>query len=334
MAEAAPFTTLKNASTCRGTRTDPERRARACLVRERHRVHARSRGERVNPVLRLQGPVCAGRPRREDSMTILICATCGTSFPNSPAPPDRCPICDEERQYVPAGGQRWTTHDEIARHHSNAWRQLAPDLLELQTVPAFGIGQRALLLRTPRGNVLWDCIALLDEATIQLIQALGGLEAIAISHPHYYTTMQDWAAAFDVPVYLHALDRDWVQRPDERLLFWDGEARTLMPGLDLLRVGGHFPGGTVLHHAQGDGSLFVGDILQVGADRRTVSFLWSYPNWLPLSGSTVARMAGRLEGRPFARVYGAFGLHVEADGEAVVRRSAERYLELLSTEQP
>lgn len=223
---------------------------------------------------------------------------------------------------------------DLNRGHSNAWRRLAPDLLELQTVPTFGIGQRALLLRTPHGNVLWDCIALLDGATIQLIQALGSLKAIAISHPHYYTTMQDWAAAFDVPVYLHARDRGWVQRPDERLLFWDGDARTITPGLELLRLGGHFPGGTVLHQTEGEGSLFVGDILQVGADRNTVSFLWSYPNWLPLSGSTVARMASRLEGRHFSRVYGAFGLHVEADGEAIVRRSAERYLELLSTEQP
>lgn len=267
-------------------------------------------------------------------MPIQICVTCGTSFPDTPAPPTRCPICDDERQYVPAAGQSWTTREALALGHSNAWRQLEPDLFELRTFPAFGIGQRAFLVRTPHGNVLWDCLALLDAATLTLIRALGGLSAIAISHPHYYTSMQDWAAAFDVPVYLHARDREWVQRPDARLVFWEEDERTILPGLDLVRLGGHFPGGTVLHRQSGDGALFVGDILQVAADRRTVSFLWSYPNWLPLSGQTVARMAGRLEGRRFERVYGAFGLHVEADGETVVRCSAERYLALLKSEQP
>ena len=64
--------------------------------------------------------------------------------------------------------------------------------------PAFAIGQRALLLRTAGGNVLWDCIAL-DAATVTLIKGLGGIKAIAISHPHFYTTMVEWARAFDCP---------------------------------------------------------------------------------------------------------------------------------------
>lgn len=180
-------------------------------------------------------------------MATPICVTCGTSFPDRPAPPPRCPICDEERQYVPASGQSWTTPDRLAANHANAWRQAEPGLFEIETQPRFGIGQRAFLLRTPHGNVLWDCVALLDPATVELVRALGGLAGIAISHPHYYTTMPDWAAAFDAPVYLHARDRDWVMRPDDRVVFWEEDERTILPGLDLLRLGGHFPGGTVLH---------------------------------------------------------------------------------------
>lgn len=270
-------------------------------------------------------------------MSIQICATCGTSFPDATNPPARCRICDEERQYVPASGQHWTTPDALAANHSNAWRQPEPDLFELRTFPSFGIDQRAFLARTPEGNVLWDCLALLDDATVALVEALGGLSAVAISHPHYYTTMQDWAATFDVPIHLHARDREWVMRPNDRLLFWDEDERQIGPGLTLLRLGGHFPGGTVLHWeggANGRGALLTGDILQVGADRRTVSFLWSYPNRLPLSGATVARIARRLEARRFERVYGAFGLSVGEDGHGVVQRSARRYRELLNEEQP
>ena len=92
---------------------------------------------------------------------------------------------------MPPAGQVWTTPDKLAGGHVNAWRQLEEDLFEIHTHPQFGIGQRALLLRTPRGNVLWDCVSLLDEATISLIRGLGGLRAITISHPHYYTRMQD-----------------------------------------------------------------------------------------------------------------------------------------------
>ena len=270
-------------------------------------------------------------------MPIHLCVTCGTSFPDAPAPPERCPICDEERQYVPASGQRWTTPEALAAGHANAWRRPEPGLFEIETAPRFGIGQRAFLIVTPQGNWLWDCVALLDEASLALVRALGGLAGIAISHPHYYTTVTDWAAAFDAPVHLHARDRDWVMRPDPRLVFWEGDEHGLAPGLTLMRLGGHFPGGTVLHWqggADGHGALLTGDIVQVGADRKTVSFLWSYPNWMPLSGGSVARIAARLAPLRFARIYGAFGLHVEEEGEAVVRRSAARYRALLEQDQP
>jgi len=270
-------------------------------------------------------------------MPFHICNTCGTSYPDTPEPPPHCPICEDERQFVPRGGQTWTTMAKLAMGHVNAWRQLEADLFELHTHPGFGIGQRALLLRTPHGNILWDCIALLDEATQALVRALGGLKAIAISHPHYYTCMQDWARAFSCPVHLHAADAKWVMRGDPSIRHWEGETLAIAEGLTLLRLGGHFAGGTVLHWAEGaahGGALLSGDIVQVAADLTRVSFLWSYPNMMPLSAETVRRIADTLKPWPFDRIYGAFpGRQVMSGGAHAVQRSAARYLELLQGRQ-
>jgi DNA-directed RNA polymerase subunit RPC12/RpoP len=139
-------------------------------------------------------------------MPVYICKTCGTSFPQTPTPPAQCPICEDERQFVPRRRQQWTTPQDLREDHVNGWARLEPDLFQIQTHPNFAIGQRALLVRTPQGNILWDCVALIDDATIELVRGLGGLKAIAISHPHYYTTCQDWARAFDCQVHLHAAD--------------------------------------------------------------------------------------------------------------------------------
>ena len=271
-------------------------------------------------------------------MPIHICSACGTSYPATAQPPPRCLICDDERQYVPLGGQVWTTPEKLARGHVNGWRQLEADLFEIHTYPNFAIGQRALLLRTPAGNILWDCIALMDDATEALIRGLGGLRAIAISHPHYYTCMQDWARRFDCPIHLHAADADWVMRPDAAIRHWDGETLEIAEGVTLLRLGGHFAGGTVLHWADGAdgrGAVLSGDILQVAADTRRVSFLWSYPNMMPLAAATVRRIAGTLAPWRFERIYGAFpGRQVMTGGAAVVQRSAARYIELLEGNQP
>jgi glyoxylase-like metal-dependent hydrolase (beta-lactamase superfamily II) len=270
-------------------------------------------------------------------MPIQICSTCGTSFPDASEPPSCCPICEDERQFVPLGGQVWTTPEKLARGHVNAWRQLETGLFEIHTHPQFGIGQRALLLRTAEGNVLWDCVSLLDDATKGLIGELGGLRAIAISHPHYYTCMQDWARCFGCPVYLHAADTEWVMRPDPALCQWQGETREIVRGVTLLRLGGHFPGGTVLHWAggaEGSGAILSGDVVQVAADLGRVSFLWSYPNMMPLSAPTVRRIAGTLTGWKFDRIYGAFpGRQVMTGGAQAVQRSATRYIELLNGEQ-
>lgn len=267
-------------------------------------------------------------------MPVHICKECGTSYAEAPSPPACCPICEDERQYVPRTGQAWTTPAELGANHANAWRRLEPNLFEIHTRPDFAIGQRALLVRTPAGNFLWDCVALIDDATIELIEGLGGLAGVAISHPHYYTRCQDWAAAFGCPVHLHAADREWVMRPDPAIRFWEGDTLALGRDLTLVRLGGHFPGATVLHWTAGadkGGVLLTGDTLQVVADPRRVTFLWSYPNMIPLSAATIRRIADALSQWRVDRVYGfSVGRQITEEGGTAIERSARRYIKLLS----
>jgi hypothetical protein len=148
-------------------------------------------------------------------MPSFICTTCGTQRAESDQPPAGCAICQDERQYLKATGQQWTTLDKLRPTNRNSLKFKEPGLIGIGIDPHFAIGQRALFLRTPRANILWDCLPLLDEAVVEAVTALGGISAIAISHPHYYSSMVEWSRAFGgVPIYLHAGDRQWVMRPD------------------------------------------------------------------------------------------------------------------------
>lgn len=263
-------------------------------------------------------------------MPAFICTTCGTQYPEQDTPPDGCAICREERQYVNPLGQAWTTLAALRRTHFNAFRRHEPGLTGIGTTPGFAIAQRALLLRTARGNILWDCISFIDDATIEIVRALGGIAGIAISHPHYYSSMVEWSRAFgNAPIHLHAADRRWVVRPDPAIAFWDGETQELAPGVTLIRCGGHFAGGTVLHWAQGSGgkgALLSGDIVQVGPDRK-VSFMRSYPDLIPLDATTVQRIADILAPWPFDPIYGAWWDRIiPTGGKPAMDYSVRRYI--------
>jgi hypothetical protein len=268
-------------------------------------------------------------------MPAFVCVTCGTQYPDSETPPEGCRICQEERQFIPVSGQAWTTLDTLRQRHRNSYRHYEPALLGVGTVPDFAIAQRALLVSTPKGNVLWDCVAFLDDATVRLIAALGGITAIAISHPHFYTTMIEWSHAFGrVPIYLHANDREWVVRPDPVIEFWSGDRLHLMADLTLVNVGGHFEGGTAMHWASGAdgrGVLLGSDMVHVTQDHRWLSFMRSYPNYIPLSPRAVRQIVDRLEPFSFDRVYGIWWDAVmPVGGKAALIRSAARYIAAVS----
>lgn len=267
----------------------------------------------------------APTPRSYPGAHLPLCAACGTQY--AAARPD-CPVCQDERQYVPDGGQRWTTLAELqAAGHTAKFAEQGPGVLGIGTTKGIAIGQRALLLRTTDGNVLWDCLPYLDDHMAEAIADLGGLTAIAVSHPHFYSAMVEWAHAFDVPVYLNESDRSWVGRPDPALRFWSGETHQLTDELTLINPRIHFPGSTVLHWSAGEGALFSGDVLNVCPDRRWISVMHSYPNHIPEHPDAVRHAAELLDRYRFERIYGAWWDRVvTADGNAVLHRSLDRYL--------
>jgi hypothetical protein len=263
-------------------------------------------------------------------MDHFICITCGTQYPASADAPAHCPICEDDRQYINQNGQQWATMTQLRQDHSNSFLEVDPSITAIKTTPTFAIGQQAQLIATPAGNLLWDCISFLDEPTVAEVQRRGGIAAIAISHPHFYSSMIEWSRAFDAPIFLHAANRPWVMRPDDAIRFWEGDAKELLPGLTVVRCGGHFPGSSALHWADGAGgrgALFTGDTINVVSDRRYVSFMYSYPNQIPLNASTVRGIVVAVEPYAFDRIYGSWtGSIVAEDAKAAVRRSAERYI--------
>jgi len=263
-------------------------------------------------------------------MEKFICVTCGTQYPPSAQQPDGCPICLDDRQYVNPNGQQWTTLGELRRGHRNTFIDLEPGLSAILPEPKVGIGQRAHLIETPAGNILWDCVSLIDDATVAEIQRRGGLAGIAISHPHFFTTIVEWSEAFGgVPIWIPAADRQWVMQPGPTIDFWEGETRELIPGVTMIRCGGHFPGSSVVHWADGAdgrGAIFTGDTIQVTADPRWVTFMYSFPNNIPLDPASVRRIVAAVEPFSYDRIYGSFGGIVQEDGPGAVHRSAERYI--------
>lgn len=268
-------------------------------------------------------------------MQSFICTTCGVAYAPSETPPDHCTICADERQYVNPNGQAWTTQEELKRERTNVLIEQEPGLIGIGTKPAVAIGQRALWIESPTGGVLWDTTPLVSDRAVSMIEARGGLRAIAISHPHFYSAMTEWSRRLgDVPIYLHEDDAEHVMDPVLSIRFWSGETHDLGDGVTLIRCGGHFDGSTALHWAagaEGKGALFTSDTVMVVPDTRWMSFMRSYPNAIPVNEATVRQITGKLEPFEFDRVYGGWWDRVcTEDAKARMHRSAERYIAAIS----
>ncbi len=264
-------------------------------------------------------------------MPSYICTTCGVGYAETDAPREVCLICADERQYVNAKGQSWTTLEELAADHINELRELEPGLTGLGSKPAVAIGQRALIIERPDGGVMWDATPVITDAALEAIAARGGIAAIAISHPHFFSTMVDWSRALGgVPIWLHGDHRDYVMRPDPAIAYWSGETHEIAPGITVVRTGGHFTGSSVLHWAHGadgGGVLMTSDSITVVPDTRWVSFMYSYPNLIPVNARTVERIVKAVKPFAFERIYGGWWERVVThDAKAAVQRSAERYI--------
>lgn len=263
-------------------------------------------------------------------MTLWICATCAVEYPEADTAPERCPICEDERQFVPRSGQTWASLEGLSdRGYRLEVEELESRLFGITAQPSVGINQTALLVQTDAGNLLWDPTGFVDEAGAARVRELGGAAAIVASHPHMYGAQVSWSRALGgVPVLVSAADSSWVQRQDAVIRTWSREFE-ILPGVTLRSVGGHFPGSAVAYWsegADGHGVCLAGDTLFPNPDGTSVSFMRSYPNLIPLSAAVVDRVAGSMVDHPFDRVYGNFGNTIGADARGIIRRSAERYI--------
>jgi len=257
-----------------------------------------------------------------------ICTACGTQFPLEGQHIETCPICLDERQAVPETGQTWTNLQALSESHEIIIKKLDPRLYELRMVPSFAIGQRALLIIAPEGNILWDCIPMLNEPTIEFIRSKGGIKAIALSHPHYYTTMNEWATAFGCTIYIHKKDREWIFYPGKQIKLWDGEEMDLWEGIRLLCIGGHFKGASVLHvpFLSEEGAILCGDTFFISPSKKFISIMYSYPNRIPLPLAEVQSIKDRMANIPFDRLYGFHeSQNIQGEAKALLLESLERY---------
>ncbi|KRD43759.1 hydrolase [Cellulomonas sp. Root930] len=260
-------------------------------------------------------------------MSFWICETCAVE---SAEPTAVCAVCADERQWVPATGQRWITLQDLRElGYRSQLAELEKDLYAVTSTPGAGIAQQSKLLRTPEGSLLWDPVGFFDEEVVARILRLGPVRAIAASHPHMFGIQVEWSRALGGPPVLVAeADARWVARPDPVIETWSGE-REVLPGVTLSQPGGHFPGSAIVHWeagAGGKGVVLSGDTVFANPDRKSVAFMRSYPNHLPLSGAVARRVADHLDRLEFDRLYGNFANVIASDAKEVVRRSADRHV--------
>lgn len=243
----------------------------------------------------------------------------------------------DERQFVPPGGQRWTTQEDMtAEGYRTAVAELEPDLYAITVSPELAIGQRGLLLRTGGGNLLWEPPALVGEEAVRQVAALGGVDVVSASHPHLTGASIQWSHAFGhAPVLVASADRRWIRRPDPVIRLWSGKENVL-PGVTFVQCGGHFAGSSVAHWAagaDGRGTLLTGDTIAIGADRASVNVMRSYVNRIPLPERSVRRILAALAPYPYDRIYGAFGVLPESAADTVAG-SLERYIAWIRGDVP
>ncbi|NQD90605.1 hydrolase [Paenarthrobacter sp. CM16] len=258
---------------------------------------------------------------------MLICAACAVE--RTEPVPELCPICTDERQYIPDEEQRWLTLDALRQEgRKMSLQENEPGLIGISTEPGVGIGQTSQLVVTPRGSLLWDPVGYIDDAAVKMVLDQGPVLAIAASHPHMFGVQVEWSHRLGgVPVLVAEADKQWLGVDDANIVHWSG-TRQITDGLVLHQTGGHFPGSAVAHWAagaNGNGVLLSGDSVFPNPDRRSVSFMRSYPNRLPLSGAVVLRIAAQLDALEFDRIYGNFNNVIASSAKAILRDSARRH---------
>lgn len=250
-----------------------------------------------------------------DEQDLPICVACMTQYST---PRSECPICLDPRQFVPATGQSWTSLRKLAEEkHTNkiVADQQDERVCFILTEPSTGIGQTPILIKTSRATYMWDCNAFLSENLFnQLTTMQPPLKAIAISHPHFFSTSLTWSRCLKVPLILAAADKHWFQRLSdvkEGEIEWVHNVASLEDGVTMIQCGGHFPGSSVLHwdrslepefesdkHCR-TGIILCSDTAMIQPTQQGFTFQWSVPNMIPLNPHEMKGIADRLRDVPF-----------------------------------
>ena len=237
-----------------------------------------------------------------------ICTACGTQFSLGSKVPNLCPICEDNRQYIPERGQTWTNKRDLSNNYEVLFKKVNDRLYQLKIIPAFAIGQRAFFVLAPSGNILWDCIPHISESAIDFIRAKGGLKAIIFSHPHFYSNMNEWADIFNCPIYIHQKDKKWIFNHGNHVVLWPGIEKELWDGIKIINIGGHFTGSSILHipFLSPKALILCGDTLFISPNKRHIAVMYSYPNKIPLPLVEIKRIKKQMLLLQFDTLHGAF----------------------------
>lgn len=263
-------------------------------------------------------------------MHVWICKACGVEHGDAEVPPLNCRICDDERQFVPPTGQEWTTYEEMQKNGAAGSIALVElGMHRIRVEPHVGIGQQSMLISTEAGNMLWEPTSYVDDRTIEMVRQLGGVAAISSSHPHLTGASVSWSQAFDnVPIYAAEADKNWILRSDPAVTLWK-DSLTPLPGITLVQCGGHFPGSSMLHWADGaehKGIFLTGDTIFISPGQTMVSAMRSYPNRIPLPERAIRAILSAVEPYAYDRLYGSFGQVIASGAQRIVNDSLERYI--------
>jgi glyoxylase-like metal-dependent hydrolase (beta-lactamase superfamily II) len=191
-----------------------------------------------------------------------------------------------------------------------------------------------LLVPSSAGTIMWDCVSVASDAAISALRERGGVDAIAISHPHFYSSMVEWSDALGgVPILLHEADRAWVHCSSPNIEWWNGDSLTLSDDVRLIHLPGHFPGSSALlwdSAPNGRRTLLAGDSLHVVDDRTHVTVMHSVPNFIPVGPHVIRDLRERLTGIVFDDLYGfTWGRNLIGGADEAVARSLTRYLDII-----
>ena len=230
-------------------------------------------------------------------MTFWICATCAVE---SAEQPDVCAICADERQWVPASGQRWTTLEELrAQGYRAQLEELEPDLYAITSSPGAGIGQQSKLLVTAGGQpaVGPDRVPRRRRGRAHPRPRPGprrSRPATRTCTASRWSGAARWATRGARRRGRRPLDQPSRPRDPDVVRRARGAA-----GRDPVAAGRPLPRQRDRALAAGaavEGVLLSGDTIFANPDRSRVAFMRSYPNHLPLSGAVARRVADHVDG--------------------------------------